>query len=168
MATTCTDHDGSTTSSSIGIHGIETSENTININITQNVKAYQVITKCMQTLSNVKTFPFLFRLRAVGRAITKSVSIVETLKSKIIIMNEMNIQDILEQKNTLSSIQILEDHDNTVDRSPREIEMNVEEEKEKERDDYRRSNHSKQKMKSVLEILLIFKKPCSFSKDYDE
>ena len=167
MAAMYTDQDGcSSLSSSISIHKTEeVTENTININITQNVKIYRVITRCMQTLSNANTFPLVLRLRAVGRAITKSVSIVETLKSKLILTDEMDIQEILEQKNTLSSIQILGDDDNTVDRNPSDIEMDVEEE---ERDNYKQSNDSKQKMKSVLEILLILKKPCSFSKDYDK
>ena len=56
------------------------------INITQNSKSRLVISKCIDWYTHTDSIPFSIRFRAQGRAITKLVSIVETIKSKCIYM----------------------------------------------------------------------------------
>lgn len=146
--------------------GEEDSENVIDINVTQNVRAYRVISKCMQTMSNAHRFPLLLRFKAVGRAITKSVSIVETLKSKLIVSGEKDIKDILEQKNTLSSFPIDGGNGDTIEEISHETDMDVEVEEGRE-GIHKPREVFKYRVKSVLEISLILKMPCVFTRDYD-
>ena len=138
--------------------GAASAENVININVSQNVKAHQVISKCMKTMSNAKTFPTLLRFMAVGRAITKSVSIVETLKTKLILADGEKINDVLEQNNVLSSTFIDENGNFASEYGKSGEDMDVEKQQGKA---------LRKRMKSVLEISLTLKSSCTFSKDYD-